>query len=122
MTVHWSRADGLHEAQPQLVPRPCKYMEYYRDGRKESIVSWLQSSFAGDRFSVLFPTFKSICTVTVYTFRVRDQRTGNWRDSRRKMTIVKADKRYGNGNYEVVEDSKEVRLRRLLKKIFKFSK
>jgi hypothetical protein len=53
---------------------------------------------------------------------VRDRRTGNWRDSRRKMTIVKADKRYGNGNYEVVEDSKEVRLRRLLKKIFKFSK
>ena len=97
-------------------------MEYYRYGRKESIVSWLKSSFARERLSVLLPTFISICTVTVYTFRVRDRRTGTWRDSRRKMTIVKADKRYGNGNYEVVEGSKEVRLRRLLRKIFKFSK
>ena len=63
-----------------------------------------------------------MCTVTVYTFRVRDRRTGNWRDSRHKMTTSKADKRYGDGNYEVIDSSKEVRLRRLLRKIFKFSK
>jgi hypothetical protein len=96
-------------------------MEFYRYERKESMVTWLRNTFARDRLLVLFPTFKSICTVTVYTFRVRG-RTGNWRDSRRKMTTAKANKRYGDGNYKVVESSKEVRLRRLLRKIFKISK
>src|SRR5258705_7781866 len=80
-----------------------------------SIVNRLRSTLAPDRLSVLLPTFKSMCTINIYTFRVRDGGTGKWRDSRRKMTIANADKRYGEGNYEVIESSKELRLRSLLR-------
>lgn len=42
-------------------------------------------------------------------FRVRDGRTGKWRTTHHKMTLVEAAKRHGEGNYEVLEWSKEVR-------------
>ena len=51
----------------------------------ESIVSWLRSAgFDGKRISLQFPTFKSICTVPVFTFSVRDGRTGRWCTSRHR--------------------------------------
>ena len=62
--------------------------------------------------------------ITIYTFCVRDGRTGKWRATRHKMTIEEAAKRYGEGNYKALEGSKEVhqRWRRLLRQIFRFSK
>ena len=88
-----------------------------------SIASWLRNArFAGARTSDSFPTFRSMCTVTVYTFRVRDGGTGKWRDSRHKMTLEKAGERYGPGNYEVLEWSKEVRWRRFLMRILRIFK
>ncbi len=89
----------------------------------ESIVSWLRSAgFEGNRNSLQFPTLKSMCTVTVYPFSVRDGRTGRWRTSRHKMTFAEAVERYGKGNYEVLENSKEVRWRRPLRRIFRLFK
>jgi hypothetical protein len=101
-------------------------MKHARSGivdMRTPAISWLRSTgFGGNRNSVHFPTFKSICTVTVYTFSVRDGRTGGWRTSRHKMTLAEAVERYGKGNYEVIEDSKEVRWRRPLKRIFRLFK
>lgn len=73
----------------------------------------LVASHGADRF----PTFRSMCKITVYTFRVRDGGTGKWRNSRHKMTIDKAEERYGPGNYEVLESSKEMRWRPFLRRI-----
>jgi hypothetical protein len=88
----------------------------------ESIINRVRSAHLDrDRASELFPTFRSMCIVTVYTFRVRDGGTGKWRDSRHKMTLEKAEDRYGPGNYEVLESSKEVRWRRLLGRIFRLA-
>jgi len=61
-------------------------------------------------------------TVTVYTFRVRDGRTGKWRTSRHKMTLDQADERYGYGNYELIEDSREIRWRHPLRRLFQVFK
>ena len=97
-------------------------MEFYGYGQEQSIVKWLRGSVARDRLSVLFLTFKSMCTVAVYTFRVRDRRTGNWRDSRRKMTIGKAEQRYGAEKYEVLESSKEMRWRSFLRRVARIFK
>jgi hypothetical protein len=65
-----------------------------------------------------------ITRLTIYTFRVRDGRTGKWRTARHKMTLEEAAKRHGEGNYEVLELSKELhpRWRRLFGQIFRFSK
>jgi hypothetical protein len=60
----------------------------------------------------------------LYTFRVRDGRTGKWRTTRHKMTIKDVADRYRDDTYEPVEASKEVQPigRRLLRNIFKFSR
>ena len=60
--------------------------------------------------------------LTLYTFFVRDGRTGEWRTSHHKMTLEEAATRYGEGNYEVLECSAEVTWRRLLGQIFRFCK
>lgn len=101
--------------------KDARYGNMDKGTQAQSLVRWLRGAgFDGSRISLQFPTFKLMCTVTVYTFSVRDGRTGRWRTSRHKMTFTEAVERYGKGNYEVLEDTKEVRLRRPLRRIFRF--
>jgi hypothetical protein len=44
-----------------------------------------------------------VSIITIYAFRVRDERTGKWRTTRYKMTLEEAGERYGKGNYQVLE-------------------
>lgn len=45
----------------------------------------------------------------LYRFRVRNALTGKWRQTRYVLTEENAEKRFGKGNYERLEWSKEVR-------------
>jgi len=45
----------------------------------------------------------------LYLFTVRNPITGKWRQTRHRSTVDAARKRYGEGNYEPVEGSREVR-------------
>jgi hypothetical protein len=47
--------------------------------------------------------------ITVYSFRVRDERSRKWRRARYKMTREHARVVYGERNYELIIDSAEVR-------------
>ena len=51
--------------------------------------------------------------ITLYAFRVRDERTGKWRVSRYKMTPEHAKAQYGEGNYELIEDFTEDKIKKL---------
>ena len=48
-------------------------------------------------------------TITVYSFRVRDERSRKWRRARYKMTREHARVVYGERNYELILDSAEER-------------
>jgi len=50
-----------------------------------------------------------VSTITVYSFRVRDERSRRWRRARYKMTREHARVVYGDRNYELIVDSAEVR-------------
>ena len=58
----------------------------------------------------------------LYTFRVRDGRTGKWRTIPYKMTLKEAADRYGDGICEPIEESKEEQplWRYWLRQIFEF--
>ena len=45
----------------------------------------------------------------LYYFRVRDQRTGKWRQTRYRLSDAEALERFGAGNWERLDDSREVR-------------
>ena len=45
----------------------------------------------------------------LYHFKVRDPVTGKWRTTNYRLTVEEARQRYGEGNYEVLEWSREVR-------------
>ena len=47
--------------------------------------------------------------MALYSFRLRHERTGKWYTARHKMTLEEAATRHGQGNYELIEDSKVVR-------------
>lgn len=47
--------------------------------------------------------------VVLYRFKVRDSNTGKWRQTRYSITLEEAKERYGDGNYEPLEWSKEIR-------------
>lgn len=46
--------------------------------------------------------------VILYRFRVRDSYTATWRQTRYSITLEEAQERYGDGNYEPLEWSKEI--------------
>ncbi len=46
----------------------------------------------------------------LYRFRVRDPKSGKWRTTSYRMTFEEARERYGMGNYEPLEWSKETRI------------
>ena len=48
-------------------------------------------------------------TITVYSFRVRDERSRKWRRARYKMTREHARVVYGERNYELIVNSAEER-------------
>jgi len=48
-------------------------------------------------------------SITLFAFRYRDERTGNWRDARYKITPEEAHERYGEGNYELIPGTQETR-------------
>lgn len=48
-------------------------------------------------------------TITLYSYRVRDERSRKWRVARYKMTPEHALAMYGEGNYELIAGSEEVR-------------
>lgn len=50
-----------------------------------------------------------MATLEHYLFKVRDEITGKWRQTRYRLTTEIARKRYGEGNYELLEWSREVR-------------
>ena len=45
----------------------------------------------------------------LYLFKVRNPITGRWRQTRQRSTVDAARKRYGEGNYEPIVGSREVR-------------
>jgi hypothetical protein len=45
----------------------------------------------------------------LYLFKVRNPITGKWRRTRQRSTVDAARKRYGEGNFEPIEGSREVR-------------
>ena len=47
--------------------------------------------------------------ITLYSFRVRTPPKMNWRVARYKMTLEHAIAAYGEGNYEMVPGTEEVR-------------
>ena len=47
----------------------------------------------------------------LYFFKLRNEVTGKWHQTRWRMTIEEARQRHGEGNYQVLEWSKEVRER-----------
>ena len=48
-------------------------------------------------------------TITLHSYRVRGELTRKWRVARYKMTPEHALAVYGEGNYELVQGSEEVR-------------
>jgi len=48
-------------------------------------------------------------TITLHSYRVRDELTRKWRIARYKMTPEHALAVYGEGNYEQIAGSEEVR-------------
>ena len=49
------------------------------------------------------------CQIIRYFFKLRNEGTGKWHKTRWRMTIEEARQRHGEGNYEVLEWSEEVR-------------
>ena len=45
----------------------------------------------------------------LYLFKVRDSITGRWQQTRYPMTVEMARARFREGNYELLESSREVR-------------
>jgi hypothetical protein len=45
----------------------------------------------------------------LYLFKVRDSITGHWQQTRYHLTIAGARERFGEGNYKLLEWSREVR-------------
>ena len=45
----------------------------------------------------------------LYLFKVRDSLTGHWQQTRYRLTVAGARERFGEGNYELLEWSREVR-------------
>jgi hypothetical protein len=48
-------------------------------------------------------------TITLYSCRVRDERTRKWSQASYKMTPEHAQAVYGEGNYELIAGSEQVR-------------
>ena len=47
--------------------------------------------------------------LVLYFCKVRDPITGKWRKTRYRLTAEEARARYGEGNYELLEWSREIR-------------
>jgi hypothetical protein len=48
-------------------------------------------------------------TIELYKFRVRDPLSGKWRETRYRLSDTEALVRYGDGNYERLDWTREVR-------------
>jgi hypothetical protein len=48
-------------------------------------------------------------TIILYKFRLKHERTGKWYTARYMMTIQEAKERHGEGNYQLIEGSEEIR-------------
>ncbi len=48
-------------------------------------------------------------SLILYRFKVRDPITGKWYRTNYRLAVEEAQERYGEGNYELLEWSKEVR-------------
>ena len=44
----------------------------------------------------------------LYLFKIRDSLTGHWQQTRYRLTVAQARERFGEGNYEPLEWSREV--------------
>jgi len=50
-----------------------------------------------------------MASIELYRFKVRDPVTAKWHQTQYRLDVETARERYGEGNYELIEWSKEVR-------------
>lgn len=48
-------------------------------------------------------------SLELYRFTVRNSANGKWLPTRHPLTIKEAHKRYGEGNYKIIEESRQAR-------------